>query len=290
LLKRVNATIGPNDEVIFVDDFSSDSTFEEAIRSIPNDGKFRIIRHLENKGAGAARTTGLQAARGRYVWFPDWDDDWASDILDQMVTVAETFQHDMVIVGATRKWPDRETNIEQLDSGRNYNGCKLTLDLISGRRDGFLWNKLFLRERISSERFPEVRTQEDLAFLLQNSSRFASIGTITESLYSYVQREQSLTTSTLLNFDGLIECKKILIANRHSRSDVRLFEINSLLTTAISRASLADYTGFSKAIGKLGLKMSDIRVAGKLSWKRRLQLLLAITLKERYVPLHLKLT
>ncbi len=61
-------------EVIVVDDASTDGT-EGVVRSL-DDGRVRYIRHEENKGAPAARNTGINAARGQYVAFQDSDDEW----------------------------------------------------------------------------------------------------------------------------------------------------------------------------------------------------------------------
>jgi glycosyltransferase involved in cell wall biosynthesis len=47
-------------EIILVDDGSTDDT-EGVVRSL-NDDRIRYIRHDENKGAAAARNTGITAA------------------------------------------------------------------------------------------------------------------------------------------------------------------------------------------------------------------------------------
>lgn len=62
-------------EVIFVDDGSTDNTLpmlSEFKGSCQNN--VSIITQ-DNKGPGGARNTGLKAAKGKYVWFVDSDDD-----------------------------------------------------------------------------------------------------------------------------------------------------------------------------------------------------------------------
>lgn len=73
----------PNLEVIVVDDASSDATAATVEAIIAQDGiaqdgiaRVRLVRHDRNRGAAAARNTGVREARGRFVAFQDSDDDW----------------------------------------------------------------------------------------------------------------------------------------------------------------------------------------------------------------------
>lgn len=61
-------------ELIVVDDASSDRTVE--ILKGFSDSRLRLICHESNKGAGAARNTGIDAARSEWVAFQDSDDLW----------------------------------------------------------------------------------------------------------------------------------------------------------------------------------------------------------------------
>jgi len=68
-----------NTEIIVVDDSPPDYTervnVESAINQIEDD-RIRYIQHEKNKGACAARNTGLHAANGTYIAFLDDDDEW----------------------------------------------------------------------------------------------------------------------------------------------------------------------------------------------------------------------
>lgn len=55
-------------ECIVVDDGSREPV------GLPNDGRFRLVRRPMNGGLAAARNTGIEHARGRYVTFLDDDD------------------------------------------------------------------------------------------------------------------------------------------------------------------------------------------------------------------------
>ena len=65
-------------EIIVIDDASSDSTVEILKRF---GDRIRIIRRLENKGVSAARNSGIEKAKGRYIALLDSDDYWLPEKL-----------------------------------------------------------------------------------------------------------------------------------------------------------------------------------------------------------------
>ncbi|MGI9235413.1 MAG: glycosyltransferase family 2 protein [Woeseiaceae bacterium] len=70
-------------EIIVVDDGSTDDT--RAVVDNLADDRIRYIRHDENKGANAARNTGIRLARGRYIAFQDSDDRWSPQKLQRQI-------------------------------------------------------------------------------------------------------------------------------------------------------------------------------------------------------------
>lgn len=74
-------------EVIVVDDASTDGT-ARAVESV-TDPRVRLLRHETNRRAGAARNTGIAAARGAYVAFLDSDDEWLPGKLERQLAYME---------------------------------------------------------------------------------------------------------------------------------------------------------------------------------------------------------
>ena len=74
-------------EIIVVED-GSDTGIEAWLQDKRLD-QIRYVRHDTNKGLAAARNTGLELARGRYVAYLDDDDEWAADKIARQVACFE---------------------------------------------------------------------------------------------------------------------------------------------------------------------------------------------------------
>ena len=73
-------------ELIIVDDGSDDDL--AALAAFP-DARLRVLRHERNRGAAAARNTGIGAARAPLVAFLDSDDEWLPAKLARQVDAME---------------------------------------------------------------------------------------------------------------------------------------------------------------------------------------------------------
>ncbi|RQG95377.1 glycosyltransferase family 2 protein [Natrarchaeobius chitinivorans] len=74
-------------EVVVVDDGSSDRT--PSVLAQYDDPRLRQVVHAANRGANAARNTGLERARGEYVAFLDSDDAWHPEKLERQLEILE---------------------------------------------------------------------------------------------------------------------------------------------------------------------------------------------------------
>ena len=73
-------------EIIVVDDASTDDTASVAQNA---NGPVHVIHHEFNRGAAAARNTGIRAASGAYVAFLDADDEWLPGKLARQIGLLE---------------------------------------------------------------------------------------------------------------------------------------------------------------------------------------------------------
>ncbi len=90
-----------NLEIIFVDDCSPDQSshiVENVLAEYPNRiSQTRIIRHEKNLGLAGARLTAINAATGKYVQNYDSDDWVESEMISEMVALAEKDNADITI-------------------------------------------------------------------------------------------------------------------------------------------------------------------------------------------------
>ena len=83
-------------ELIVVSDGSTDNT-QEVLEKI-KDQRVCFLKHESEKGAAAARNTGIQASRGRYIAFLDDDDEWLPTKLEHQVLVIQNAQREVGLV------------------------------------------------------------------------------------------------------------------------------------------------------------------------------------------------
>lgn len=74
-----------NWELIIVDDYSKDKTFEVISKYSEKDSRIKVFRQLKNNGVSAARNVALTEARGRFIAFLDSDDIWKKNKLQLQI-------------------------------------------------------------------------------------------------------------------------------------------------------------------------------------------------------------
>jgi len=135
-------------EVIYVDDGSSDGTFTELRRMLPDFPRLRVLRHAQRSGQSSALLTGVRAACA--PWIVTLDGDGQNDpadipLLIERLAVAGKPARPLMLVGHRtqrrdnwiRRWSSRIANAVRsrlLNDGTPDTGCGLKLFA----RDAFL--------------------------------------------------------------------------------------------------------------------------------------------------------
>lgn len=90
------ASLAAEDEVIVVDDGSSDGTADAVLPLLEaHPGRVRLFRHLDNLGYGAAIRTGFHNAKGDLIFYTDADNQF--DIAELKSFLPLISEHDIVV-------------------------------------------------------------------------------------------------------------------------------------------------------------------------------------------------
>jgi glycosyltransferase involved in cell wall biosynthesis len=87
-IRSVQQQTYSNWEAVVVDDGSTDDTVQIVKSMAKDDNRIRLILHSKNRGAQAARNTGIKSARGSWVSFLDSDDEWLPESLSSRLRKA----------------------------------------------------------------------------------------------------------------------------------------------------------------------------------------------------------
>ena len=121
LLKRsidsvINQTIKPF-EIIIIDDGSNDGT--EAMVKKKYDS-LKLIKQ-KNKGASAARNSGIKASSGEWICFLDSDDEWKNDKLEKQI-IAVANNSDYKFFHSNEIWIKNGKRINQKKKHKKHGG------------------------------------------------------------------------------------------------------------------------------------------------------------------------
>lgn len=219
-LESLCALRPPADEIIVVDDGSTDDCPRILADFASRLPQMRVIRQA-NGGLSAARNTGLDAARGKYLAFVDSDDFVSPDAYAEALRMAQDEQLDMVLLNANYHFEGREADYAiyqdipatQVMPGREW----LRQRFRAGRLLHMVWMHLYRRDFIEANRFRFVPRliHEDViwtteALLLAQRVRYGGhiavnyrIPLRTFSAGQYQRRLETIVESSVVNAGAL---------------------------------------------------------------------------------------
>ncbi|MDT2603110.1 glycosyltransferase family 2 protein [Enterococcus dongliensis] len=193
-LESISGQTETDIEIIVVDDGSPDKSGEIADNYRLRDNRVRVI-HQDNGGLSAARNSGLDVAKGKYVCFIDSDDWIEPDYLELLLIGIEKY-HSNISVLKINKIAEY-SKIKELTStkyGWEIIGKNEAMKvLFTNNKIGYSANnKLFEMNLFSNLRFPYGKLMEDKAvmYLLIDKSEQISINA--SEKYHYYQSPVSI--------------------------------------------------------------------------------------------------
>jgi glycosyltransferase involved in cell wall biosynthesis len=148
-------------EIVVVDDGSKD----DPARAVPSDPRIRFLRQ-QNRGGGAARNAGIDAARGRFVAFLDSDDVY---LPGHLATMRKLLEGTTDTVGYARVLVDRGEGRAFLKPPRAIRAGEHMASYLLCDRGFVPTNTLVVaRETAAKVRYHEdLRTAEDTDFAIR---------------------------------------------------------------------------------------------------------------------------
>ena len=187
-----------NWELILVDDGSTDCSQNICISWSRKDTRIRLISQ-QNGGPGKARNNGIAHANGKYIMFLDSDDflkkhaistmlKKIDDTTDLVQCLSEKVYGEDIIL---EEGPAEEKKVDCYTALKDYYDSSKPLVHYS------VWGKLIRKSTISDLSFFETRHSEDVVFTAQLIARCRNIYYIPEYLYSIIERQGSLSRSSI---------------------------------------------------------------------------------------------
>ncbi|WOC52440.1 hypothetical protein BPO_1793 [Bergeyella porcorum] len=102
-------------EVIIVDDYSTDGSFEKIKELVKEDSRFKIFRNEENKGVGYTKKKCIELANGEICGFLDPDDALATTALEDAIN---TFSSEITAVYSKIQICDNQLKFIKLFPGQ----------------------------------------------------------------------------------------------------------------------------------------------------------------------------
>ncbi len=180
----------PPDEIIFVDDASTDETLSLLLdwqKQFPS--IIRVLQCPENLGPGSARNRGLSIAKGQYVAFADVDDELSPQMYAMLFQSVLACNADVAVCGMSVPSSGKRRFVLPPQDATSISILKNEILYFSVNR---LYRLSFLVD--NNILFTEnCRCGEDVAFSVKLFSMHPIVTCVYEPLYHYIRNTHSIT-------------------------------------------------------------------------------------------------
>lgn len=183
-------------EIILVDDGSTDSSGQICEKYRDKDSRIQVI-HQKNKGLAGARNTGIDIARGKYIFFIDSDDFVDITTLERLLSLINKTDADMAVGQYSLYFESKEAaQTQYMGSYKIYSASEALSRLNDWRNEETTslitaWGTLYKRKLFEDIRYPEGKWHEDEFVTHRLISKAKKICMSEDSFYFYRQHEES---------------------------------------------------------------------------------------------------
>lgn len=186
-------------EVIFIDDCSTDGTYD-FLMARKDDNKFQsiVIQNETNSGPGITRNKGLREAKGQYITFLDSDDIFSDDYFEQIMPEL-TKGYDVIVYDAVFCYENATSKYYSMFA-KNIDSGIVNERIAFVFINGCTWGKIYRRQLIEDSKiyFLDLMRNEDMPFTKKCIECSRSVFYIKKPLYQYRDNSNSLMHNTSL--------------------------------------------------------------------------------------------
>lgn len=270
-------------QLILIDDGSKDQSGMICDTYAARDDRIIVI-HTENRGAAAARNTGLESASGKYITFLDGDDYLAENMIERLYEVIKQSAYDVVVCDFLNILPDEKDNFTVQLQEMTVSGRTVLEHLKNEKNYGvwtIVWNKIYKREILENLRFPAGKYFEDEFFSDQLYLNSNQIHVIPDVLcYHRVLATSTMNTQRAENYLDLIDAlqKRLEIYLKYNYSENETYKVLIYLLEPFTRCVHARFKGTNKQrveqTRRFIRKTSKKLMGGKLSFVKKSSLVM----------------
>lgn len=260
-------------EILCVNDCSTDTTQSIIEQYCEKYKNIKLINHKENKTAGGARNSGLELAKGQYIWFVDPDDFIKKNVLREIIDVLIQNNLDILLFNFESINEFDNTNVVQnqyftnsaIHSGLQFIETNFYKQI---SRLSIVWHQIYKREFLNRNKlfFPEIRVGQDGIFSWKSLIKAQRVMSIDNHYYTYRQNNDSITK------------KKIRADVLFARHVLFSLEANSLLN---QNKGIPEFIKEDIAESAKWAINSLIKEKSKLDWNEHRKLCLMINGRKR---------
>jgi len=181
-------------EILCIDDCSPDNSAQIVRRLASDDKRIKLIQHVENRGLGGARNTGILHARAPYIASVDSDDYIEPTMLEALYEGTMGEHYDVVVCGYDRVDETGKVLSKHLRSQKSMDPIPDGQDPYKIANPAF-WNKLW-RTSLYTENeiyFPNHIYYQDAATTPRIFAYAKNVNFIGGEYYKYLVRSDSIT-------------------------------------------------------------------------------------------------
>lgn len=229
-----------NIEVVLVDDGSSDNTGAICDEYAEKDNRIHVI-HQDNLGVSQARNSGLEVAKGKWIWFADSDDYIKEDSLKILSDTIASCECDLIFHGLIEVFDNKK--IENTHREDFISTKSIFLDNNHCFQNGMLLFRHNIIEKYHLRFSNDLKYAEDMEFQYKYLLHSKRPIRISESLYFYRHREGSAMNNSNYHKKNMEDClyvsKKLLTYScslNHTEDIWFAYRLRLLLKSCIQSA------------------------------------------------------